>query len=137
MCVIREICWWLNVGDSSQESAPDKNSVGDSSRNGLKAVPILSRQQISLSGSSGVEHQTENLSVEGASPSPTTTLSCPVVPIELMKTKYTIELDGNEWCATNSDFIDLVVSIAGFGKTPLLALKDLLDTEKNLTPEGG
>lgn len=54
-----------------------------------------------------------------------------------MKTKYTIELDGNEWCATNSDFIDLVVSIAGFGKTPLLALKDLLDTEKNLTPEGG
>lgn len=41
--------------------------------------------------------------------------------------RYIIELDGNEWCATDSNFINLQESIAGFGKTPLEALKNLLD----------
>lgn len=36
-----------------------------------------------------------------------------------------VRLDGNKWCATNPDFINLQVSPAGFGDTPEEAIADL------------
>lgn len=45
-----------------------------------------------------------------------------------MKTSlnYSIYLDGNMWCAVDSDFINLQESNAGFGTTPVEALTNLL-----------
>jgi hypothetical protein len=34
--------------------------------------------------------------------------------------------DGDQWCVTRGDFVDLQVSPAGFGDTPMDALADLL-----------
>lgn len=36
-----------------------------------------------------------------------------------------VRLDGNKWCATNPDFINLQESPAGFGDTPEEAIADL------------
>jgi hypothetical protein len=37
------------------------------------------------------------------------------------------EMDGNQWCAKFSDFINLQESLAGFGDTKDMALSDLSD----------
>lgn len=36
-----------------------------------------------------------------------------------------VRLDGNQWCATNPDFINLQESPAGFGDTPMEAIAAL------------
>lgn len=48
--------------------------------------------------------------------------------------KYTIQLDRNEWCAVDSNFINLQESIAGFGSTPVEALKRLLEQKPDFDP---
>jgi hypothetical protein len=35
-------------------------------------------------------------------------------------------MDGNAWCATRHDFVNLQESPAGFGDTPMIALGELL-----------
>lgn len=39
---------------------------------------------------------------------------------------YLIRRDGNAWFATRSDFVDLQESLAGFGDTPVEALRALM-----------
>ena len=41
-------------------------------------------------------------------------------------------MDGDSWMATRDDFIDLVQSQAGFGKTQELALANLRDREQGV-----
>ena len=45
------------------------------------------------------------------------------------KPVYTIQMDGDAWCATNADFENLQESIAGFGSNPQKALEELLVAE--------
>ena len=40
--------------------------------------------------------------------------------------KVTFKKDGDQWCATRENFIDLQESIAGFGDCQLSALQDLI-----------
>jgi hypothetical protein len=42
------------------------------------------------------------------------------------KETYNLFMDGDRWCATLADFIDLQSSPAGFGATRLEALANLL-----------
>ena len=35
--------------------------------------------------------------------------------------------DGDKWCATEDDFVDLQISNAGFGDTEVMAVRDLQD----------
>jgi len=44
-------------------------------------------------------------------------------------TDINVYMDGNAWCATRDDFIDLQQSNAGFGDTPREAVKNLLESE--------
>ena len=41
-----------------------------------------------------------------------------------------IFMDGDMWCAVNDDFVDIQESVAGFGKTPDIALAELLNKNK-------
>jgi hypothetical protein len=36
-----------------------------------------------------------------------------------------LEIDGNQWCAHRTDFVNLQESPAGFGESKLLAMADL------------
>ncbi|ULI45854.1 hypothetical protein HUZ43_17840 [Raoultella ornithinolytica] len=45
-----------------------------------------------------------------------------------------LEIDGNQWCAHRSDFVNLEESPAGFGESKLLAMADLA---RNLGISGG
>lgn len=45
-----------------------------------------------------------------------------------------LEIDGNQWCAHRSDFVNLEESPAGFGESKLLAMADLA---RNLGIGGG
>lgn len=44
---------------------------------------------------------------------------------------YKLFKDGNSWCATYEDFINLQESEAGFGDTPNDAIEDLVNKVKN------
>jgi len=39
---------------------------------------------------------------------------------------YTVQLDGNSWCATGKGFKNLQESPAGFGDSPVVALENLI-----------
>lgn len=43
--------------------------------------------------------------------------------------KYIVFLDGNQWCATMQDFVNLQESLAGFGNNPSEAIAKLMDQE--------
>jgi len=45
------------------------------------------------------------------------------------KSEIHLKLDGDQWCATYGDFINLEVSEAGFGKTRLEAVQNLMGSE--------
>jgi hypothetical protein len=45
--------------------------------------------------------------------------------------EYTIKKDGGSWCATSDTFINLQESPAGFGDTPVNALRALLMAESD------
>jgi len=42
---------------------------------------------------------------------------------------YTVKKDGSAWCATGSGFVDLQISLSGFGSTPHQALESLVNQE--------
>lgn len=42
--------------------------------------------------------------------------------------KYIVFMDGNQWCATTPEFVNLQESPAGFGDTPSAAIEKLQDT---------
>ena len=44
--------------------------------------------------------------------------------------EYKVAKDGDEWCATSDDFVDLQSSDAGFGSDPTTAIAELLGIEK-------
>ena len=46
--------------------------------------------------------------------------------------EYKIFMDGNLWCAVNELFINLQESPAGFGLTPSVALKELIEQENDI-----
>lgn len=53
--------------------------------------------------------------------------------LELLEGKrYEIFKDGDQWCATYSDFENLQESPAAFADTPELALKELINVCQNL-----
>jgi hypothetical protein len=50
-----------------------------------------------------------------------------MAPITTIKGKPRLFKDGDQWCAVGSDFIDLQVSKAGFGDTPVQAFSAFKD----------
>lgn len=44
--------------------------------------------------------------------------------------EYRLRMDGDAWCATADNFVNLQESDAGFGSTPVEALQNLLNSEK-------
>jgi hypothetical protein len=57
---------------------------------------------------------------------------CAKMSAESLMQTYKIEKDGDMWCATNSEFINLQESNAGFGESPTIALADLIQREELL-----
>jgi hypothetical protein len=47
------------------------------------------------------------------------------------KKEYRVFLDGDQWCAVGSDFVNLQESCAGFGRLPSIALASLLESQSN------
>ena len=45
------------------------------------------------------------------------------------ESQYNVYIDGNVWCATAGDFVNIQESNIGFGKSPVMALKQLLEME--------
>ena len=43
--------------------------------------------------------------------------------------EYKVYKDGDKWCAVNQNFINLQVSLCGFGDNPVEALEQLIDKE--------
>jgi hypothetical protein len=43
--------------------------------------------------------------------------------------QFNIFLDGNQWCAVRSDFVNLQESSVGFGDSPMAALRELFDND--------
>jgi hypothetical protein len=51
------------------------------------------------------------------------------VAARLLKCSAVLKLDGNKWCATRGDYVNLQESPAGFGDTELDAIADLIRAE--------
>jgi len=50
----------------------------------------------------------------------------------LKSSDFNIFKDGDQWCATPKNFVDLQISPAGFGETKGAAIRDLLEKDKAL-----
>ena len=46
------------------------------------------------------------------------------------ETRIILKKDGNQWCATYSDFINLQESEAGFGDTQIEAIQELMKNKE-------
>ena len=53
-----------------------------------------------------------------------------------MPEPFVLSKDGNQWCATRQDFVNLQESLAGFGDEPHDAMIDLLQQELRAVQAG-
>ena len=52
-------------------------------------------------------------------------------------TDIDVQMDGNQWCATDGEFVNLQESRAGFGNTPHAAVEDLFAAPRRAGTDGG